>query len=115
MAQQQHEVCHELKVQCQRMYEQAAQGFSKLKNKGLSLYNMSCLNAVFAKEAEAKKTLTEAFEYGYILTVDKLNDDSDFDSIRHCDWFQQLLQNLREREQKVQRQKLNLARRFECK
>lgn len=94
LAQQQ----HDLKMKCQVMYEQASSGFAKLKNKGLSLYNMSCLNAVFAKEIEAKKCLTEAYEYGYILTVDKLNEDSDFDSLRGCKWFQELIENLKERE-----------------
>lgn len=98
LAQQQHEIVQQITMQTQRMYEEASQGFLKLKNKGLSLYNLSCLNAVFAKEEEAKRCLLEAYDYGNILTSQKLKEDSDFDSIRHCDWFKQLLCDLQDRE-----------------
>lgn len=97
---QQHEIVHQLRAQSQYMYEEASQGFMKLKNRGLSLYNLSCLNAVFNKEAEAQKYLREAFDFGYILTADKLKDDSDFDSLRDKDWFQKLMHDLCEREKR---------------
>jgi len=105
LGQQQHEIVQQLQAQSQQMYEEASQGFLKLKNRGLSLYNLSCLNAVFEKEAEAQKYLREAFDFGYILTADKLKEDADFDSLRNKDWFQRLLHDLFEREQKMESRK----------
>jgi tetratricopeptide (TPR) repeat protein len=97
-----------LSADSERMYTEASAGFLRLKNKGLALYNMSCLNAVFCKDEEAKKYLHEAFEME-ILTVEKLCEDTDFDNIRDRGWFKELVEQVRARETEATILKSRLA------
>ncbi|KAL0488990.1 hypothetical protein AKO1_013428 [Acrasis kona] len=94
---QQRQQVEMLSLDSERMYQEASEGFLKLKNKGLSLYNMSCLNAVFCKEDEARKYLFDAYEME-ILTVEKLCEDTDFDNVRDKPWFRELVELVRARE-----------------
>jgi hypothetical protein len=97
-----------LTADSERMYQEASSGFLRLKNRGLSLYNMSCLNAVFGKDDEAKRYLYEAYEME-ILTVEKLCEDTDFDNVRDRVWFKELVELVRGKETEVTIAKSRMA------
>jgi tetratricopeptide (TPR) repeat protein len=61
---------------------------------GSGSYNLACIASLQGDADECRKWLLNSFEHGELPTKQHLLDDSDLESVRSLDWFQDLLAKL---------------------
>lgn len=71
-----------------------------LKHLSRLYYYEACLLSVLNKKDEAIKTLNEALNFGFWWSVNTLNYEKDFDSIRDSIEFKEIIEKIREIDEK---------------
>lgn len=63
-----------------------------------NLYNLACLRAIQSRADEARELLLQTREAGYLPDYEHLGTDKDLNGLRELEWFQQLLEEVRQQE-----------------
>jgi len=60
-------------------------------SRGSGAYNLACLNALRGDEKECRKWLEKSRDFGWLPSREHMEQDTDLDNVRECQWFQDLL------------------------
>jgi tetratricopeptide (TPR) repeat protein len=62
---------------------------------GFASYDLACIYALLGDEDICRQWLQKSKEKGFLPSKEYILNDSDLDSVRHTEWFQQLLDNIK--------------------